>query len=99
MRAQSSSNDGKNLKRQALRIEQLSDEEREAIAAAEVPAEYIHLDEELPLPPHLCHVRPSVENEQRPRKAGQMRGKIWIAKDFDAPDPEIEELFHGGHEP
>jgi len=30
-----------------------------------------------------------------PRKGGQMKGKIWIADDFDAPDPEIEAMFYG----
>src|SRR5437868_1591702 len=28
------------------------------------------------------------------RPMGQDRGKIWIADDFDAPDPALEELFH-----
>ena len=27
---------------------------------------------------------------------GFMKGKIWIAPDFDAPDPEIERLFNEG---
>lgn len=27
------------------------------------------------------------------RKGGQLRGKMWISPDFDAPMPEIEELF------
>jgi hypothetical protein len=31
----------------------------------------------------------------RPREGGQLRGKIWIAEDFDAPDPEIEAMFYG----
>ncbi len=26
---------------------------------------------------------------------GSLRGKIWIADDFDAPDPEIERMFYG----
>ena len=30
-----------------------------------------------------------------PRVPGRLKGKIWIAPDFDAPDPEIEALFHG----
>jgi PHD/YefM family antitoxin component YafN of YafNO toxin-antitoxin module len=37
----------KKLDRQALYVSELSDEELAAIAAAEVPAEYAHLDEEL----------------------------------------------------
>ena len=28
-------------------------------------------------------------------QGGQLRGKVWIAEDFDAPDPEIEKLFFG----
>lgn len=31
-----------------------------------------------------------------PREGGQLRGKIWIADDFDAPDPELERLFYEG---
>lgn len=31
-----------------------------------------------------------------PREGGQMRGQIWIADDFDAPDPELEALFYDG---
>jgi len=27
------------------------------------------------------------------RKGGQLEGKVWISPDFDAPSPEIEELF------
>jgi prevent-host-death family protein len=33
------------------------------------------------------------QSELPPRQPGSMRGKIWIAEDFDAPDPEIEKLF------
>jgi prevent-host-death family protein len=33
------------------------------------------------------------EVEAPPRKGGQLRGQIWISDDFDAPMPEIEELF------
>ncbi len=36
-----------------------------------------------------------IEQDMQPRQGGQMRGKIWIADDFDAPDPEIEKLFYG----
>jgi prevent-host-death family protein len=37
-------------------------------------------------------------NSKPKRKAafGFMKGKIWIAPDFDAPDPEIERLFYDG---
>jgi prevent-host-death family protein len=28
-----------------------------------------------------------------PRKGGQLKGKVWMSPDFDAPSPEIEELF------
>jgi prevent-host-death family protein len=28
------------------------------------------------------------------RPMGMARGKIWIADDFDAPDPELEALFY-----
>ncbi len=28
------------------------------------------------------------------RPIGMDRGKIWIAEDFDAPDPELESLFY-----
>jgi prevent-host-death family protein len=34
-------------------------------------------------------------SEPPPRQPGSMRGKIWVADDFDAPDPEIEKLFYG----
>jgi prevent-host-death family protein len=36
-----------------------------------------------------------IQQDLQPRQGGQMRGKIWIAEDFDAPDPEIEKLFYG----
>ena len=28
------------------------------------------------------------------RPMGMDRGKVWIAEDFDAPDPELESLFY-----
>jgi prevent-host-death family protein len=28
------------------------------------------------------------------RPMGMLRGKMWIADDFDAPDPELEALFY-----
>jgi prevent-host-death family protein len=30
---------------------------------------------------------------QRKQMQGMDRGKVWIAEDFDAPDPELEALF------
>lgn len=36
-----------------------------------------------------------IQPDLQPRRGGQLRGKIWIAEDFDAPDPEIEKLFYG----
>jgi prevent-host-death family protein len=33
---------------------------------------------------------------QGKRPLGLDRGKIWIADDFDAPDPEFEDLFYNG---
>ena len=30
------------------------------------------------------------------RRAGALKGKIHIAEDFDAPDPEFERLVYGG---
>lgn len=40
----------------------------------------------------LCKLDQRLE----PRKLGLMRGKGWIAPDFDDPDPEIERLFYEG---
>jgi prevent-host-death family protein len=34
----------------------------------------------------------SSQNNKRPM--GMDRGKIWIAEDFDAPDPALEALFY-----
>jgi len=31
----------------------------------------------------------------KPRVFGALRGEIWVADDFDAPDPELEALFEG----
>ncbi len=39
-----------------------------------------------------------IQLDTQPRQGGQLAGKIWIADDFDAPDPEIETLF-AGNEP
>lgn len=33
-----------------------------------------------------------------PRKLGQYQGRIWIAPDFDAPNPEIEAMFAAKYE-
>jgi len=32
----------------------------------------------------------------QPRKAGAMKGKIWISPDLEAADPELERLFTDG---
>jgi prevent-host-death family protein len=29
------------------------------------------------------------------RQGGQWHGRVWVAEDFDAPDPELERLFYG----
>jgi prevent-host-death family protein len=36
-----------------------------------------------------------MEHDTRPREGGQLHGTLWIAENFDAPDPEIEKLFYG----
>jgi prevent-host-death family protein len=36
-----------------------------------------------------------VQTDTQPRQGGQLKGKLWIAEDFDAPDPEVEKLFSG----
>ncbi len=33
--------------------------------------------------------------EAGPREGGQWRGRIQVADDFDAPDPQLERLFDG----
>lgn len=38
------------------------------------------------------------EDPPRPRRLGTMRGKIWLAPDWDAPDPDIARLFYGDDE-
>ena len=35
-----------------------------------------------------------VSRDTRPRTGGQWRGKLWVAPDFDAPDPKLEALFY-----
>jgi prevent-host-death family protein len=32
----------------------------------------------------------------KPRVPGRLKGKIWVSPDFDAPDPELEQLFEEG---
>ena len=36
-----------------------------------------------------------IQLDTQPRRGGQLRGKVWIAEDFDATDSEIEQLFNG----
>lgn len=36
------------------------------------------------------------QTDLTPRPSGQLRGKLWTADDFDAPDPELERLFYEG---
>lgn len=31
-----------------------------------------------------------------PRELGTLRNRIWMAPDFDEPDPELEDLFYHG---
>jgi prevent-host-death family protein len=40
----------------------------------------------------VAELVPYVERAGR-RKGGQLKGKVWMSPDFDAPSPEIEELF------
>jgi antitoxin (DNA-binding transcriptional repressor) of toxin-antitoxin stability system len=40
-----------------------------------------------------------VHQDTTPRQGGQLRGQIWKAEDFDAPSPEIEQLFAGDGKP
>ena len=37
-----------------------------------------------------------VQRRREPRVPGAWKGKGWIADDFDAPDPELEDLFYNG---
>jgi len=34
-----------------------------------------------------------IATDTSPRQGNQWQGKVWIADDFDAPDPELEALF------
>ncbi|MGH3544990.1 MAG: type II toxin-antitoxin system Phd/YefM family antitoxin [Mycobacteriales bacterium] len=36
------------------------------------------------------------QRRKEPRVPGAWKGKVWIADDFDAPDPELEDLFYNG---
>ena len=36
----------------------------------------------------------AAEPQGKTRPMGMLRGKMWIADDFDAPDPELEALFY-----
>lgn len=36
-----------------------------------------------------------IQHLAEPRQGDQLKGKLWIAEDFDTPDPEIEKLFNG----
>lgn len=37
----------------------------------------------------------AARTQSKSRPMGMDRGKIWIADDFDRPDPELEALFYG----
>jgi prevent-host-death family protein len=39
-----------------------------------------------------------IQQELAPRQGGQLKGKIWIAENFDEFDKELEELFYGPEE-
>ena len=36
-----------------------------------------------------------VQHDLTPRKGGQLKGKIWIADNFDEFDEELDEMFYG----
>lgn len=36
------------------------------------------------------------QTDLTPRPSGQLRGTLWVAEDFDAPDPELERHFYEG---
>lgn len=38
----------------------------------------------------------AVPVRSEPRKAGALKGKIWISPDFDEADPDLEALFYRG---
>lgn len=37
-----------------------------------------------------------VQPDLTPRQGGQLKGKIWMADNFDEPDEELERLFYDG---
>jgi prevent-host-death family protein len=39
-----------------------------------------------------------VQQDLTPRQGGQLKGRIWIAPNFDEFDKELEELFYGPEE-
>ena len=39
-----------------------------------------------------------VKYEQPPRRLGLLKGRIWIADDFDEPDEELIALFEGSED-
>ena len=43
----------------------------------------------------LVAIQPDEDKPTR-RIGGELAGQIWIADDFDAPDPELEALFYDG---
>jgi prevent-host-death family protein len=36
------------------------------------------------------------DQEMPKRVGGQWKGQVWVAEDFDTPDPELEDLFYNG---
>jgi prevent-host-death family protein len=46
--------------------------------------------------PMVKLVAATPEQKPQPRKFGQLKGKVWLAPDFDAADAEIERLFYEG---
>ncbi|HJT76257.1 MAG TPA: type II toxin-antitoxin system Phd/YefM family antitoxin [Gemmataceae bacterium] len=37
-----------------------------------------------------------MQEELPPRQPGALKGKIWVAENFDDPDEELEDLFYNG---
>jgi hypothetical protein len=89
----------KRIARVVLSVGELSDRELAAIATAEVPSHYNHLDEELLPRPNLSEKHSVAGHGHRPREAGHIHARIWVAADFDAPEPDIAKLSHEGDEP
>ena len=46
--------------------------------------------------PMVKLVAATPETKPEKRKLGQLKGKVWLAPDFDAADSEIERLFYEG---